>query len=63
MIKMAKGELVSVNRNEKLMKRIERIEMVTEGKEIFGEREDKRMRLVYKPENAYIMFYELELPK
>jgi hypothetical protein len=48
-----------VNRNEKLLKRIERIELVTEGRDIFGEREDKKSRLIYKPENAYIMFYEL----
>ncbi len=36
---------------------------MTEGRDIFGEREDKKSRLIYKPENAYIMFYELELPK
>ncbi len=59
MIKMCKNELMSVNQNDKLIKRLQRIEMVTEGGDIFGPREDKRTKMVYRPENAYIMFYEL----
>lgn len=36
MIKLCKNDLANFNKNEKLIKRIERIEMVTEGKDIFG---------------------------
>lgn len=59
MIKVCKAELINVNKNDKLMKRIERIEMVTEGKDIFGPREDKKTKLIFPPENAYVMFFEL----
>lgn len=35
MIKFSKAELINVNKNDKLIKRIERIDMVTEGTDIF----------------------------
>jgi hypothetical protein len=38
MIKLCKGDLLNLNKNEKLIKRIERIEMVTDGSDIFGPR-------------------------
>jgi hypothetical protein len=49
MIKACKAELINVNKNDKLMKRIERIEMVTEGKDIFGPREDKKTKQTFPP--------------
>lgn len=49
--------------NPKIFNRVKRIEMMTEGNNIFGDKKDKITGKLYKASKAYALFTELELPK
>lgn len=48
--------------NEKLFKRVQRIEMMSEGSNIFGDKKDKITGKLYKASKSYVLFTELKLP-
>jgi hypothetical protein len=60
MVKAAEKELNPIN--DKLAKRVQRIELMTEGKDIFGDKKDKISGKVYQGSKAYALFTELSLP-
>ena len=49
--------------NPKIFNRVKRIELMTEGNPIFGDKKEKMTGKLYKASKAYALFTELELPR
>lgn len=60
LIKGAEKELVLAN--SRIVNRVQRIEMMSSGSNIFGDKEDKLTKKIYKASKSYALFTELELP-
>jgi hypothetical protein len=60
MVKGAERELAEVN--DRLAKRVQRIEMMTRGSEIFGDKRERTSGKLYRAGKAYALFTELSLP-
>lgn len=60
MVRGAEKELSVVN--DKLYKRVQRIDMMSEGKELFGDKREKMTGKLYKASKAYALFTDLALP-
>ncbi len=60
MVKGAEKELAEVN--DKLVKRVQRVELMTQDNDIFGDKKDKPTGKVYRANKAYVLFTELSMP-
>jgi hypothetical protein len=54
MVRNAEKELNVVN--EKVFKRVQRIDLMSEGKELFGDKREKMTGKLYKASKAYVLF-------
>ena len=61
LIKTSEKELSALN--PKLIKRVQRIEMMNEGLTVFGDKRDKITGKLFKASSSYALFTELELPE
>ena len=63
LIELIKGADKELNKiNEKLFKRVQRIEMMSEGSNIFGDKTDKVTGKLYRASKSYVLFTDLKLP-
>ena len=63
LLEMIKGAEREINQvNDKIVKRINRIQIMTAGKDVFGDKKEKSTGKWYKANRAYALFTELSLP-